>query len=55
MKYIVWSMLKCACCKKHVYGKKKRRSEYFNDFMTKNVITVWFVHVFGQENITDND
>ena len=34
---------------------KKSREEYFNEFMTKSVFTTWFVHVFGLENITDND
>ena len=49
-----WTMIKCACCKKHVYVKKDR-SEYFNEFMTKTVMSVWSVHIFGLENIPNNE
>ena len=49
-----WTMVKCACCKKHVY-LKKRRDEFFNEFMTQTIMSIWFVHIFGLENIPNND
>ena len=47
-------ILKCICCKKHVFVKKPS-SEFVNLFMSKVVMSVWFVHVFALKEIPENE
>ena len=49
-----WINVRCSCCKKNVHVKKQS-TEYFNVFMTKVIASIWFVHIFGLENVADND
>ena len=49
-----WVMVKCAYCNKHVYVKKQK-DDYFNEFMNQVVLSTWFVHIFGLENLPDNE
>lgn len=49
-----WINVRCSCCKKNVHVKKQS-TEFFNVFMTKVVTSIWFVHIFGLENIANND
>ena len=49
-----WINVRCSYCKKNVHVKKQS-TEYFNVFMTKVIASIWFVHIFGLENVADND
>lgn len=49
-----WVNVKCSRCKKHVYVKKQS-NELFNVFMSKVVASIWLPHIFGLDNVTDND
>ena len=48
-----WINVRCSCCKKNVYVRKQS-TDFFNVFMNKIVMSVWFVHILGLENVPDN-
>ena len=48
-----WMMISCGYCKKHVFVKK-HSDEFMNDFLMHVVLSVWFVHIFSLENVSNN-